>query len=481
MGTLDSSYEIPTSINWARTNITKTGASTSAGCQLSYGGTAARYISWQSPYRTFQVQYRYRRRLAPTNPSFEENTNDLEQWTEYSEWAGMTEDVATVDMGSLNNYMCWWPNEFSWDYDISNYTYWEYQVRVRPFDTKKLTYGNWAEGTLSVSFCPTAEFVSGYMNEEGGLAVNYTTNWPLDGNRVTHGRVSTSSKILYSSSNRVLNLPGTSGAFVLDKDIIGGVDLTGETVTFKTFYFTNSDGASTMYSSVSVEVVSAEEEEATIGTPTIVASENPDGSITVMVIAPSGASSVTSWSLSASYTSTDGVETSLSTTLLSEGDTQTTWILYAPPLDVPITITAFLSVRSRSGLSFIVRASTVITVSSSGSICLTNAEDGSSVEILYNPEWSDSYTPNVEVGDAIAGRTLPPVYIGEGGTRTIKISGYIQTADLLDIQQVLNVPARWIMRAPKGVRREGTITSTSFDCSYDSGMSSVSISMTEGS
>ena len=212
-------------------------------------------------------------------------------------------------------------------------------------------------------------------------------------------------------------------------------------------------------------------------TLSVIAAENADGTLSVMVTPPSG-TSVASFELAASYLDlTSGEEQSIPATVLSTSNTLCTGAIYSPPLDIPVTITASINAGAPSAA----QGSVVATVSSRGAIILTNADDGFSVVIPFNPEWSDSYSPNVEVADAIAGRSLPPIYLGEGGSRTISVSGYIRARDYLRADYLLSIPAHWVMRAPHGVRRVGTITKFSLDRAYDSKMSSISITMSEGS
>ena len=139
-------------------------------------------------YKTFQLQYRFKKRYSPSNAQTQQfDTSGAEVWTDWSEWTnedGSTGDIAdaasNVVLSEINgSNSATWQKAFNHLYSaISSYDKFLYQFRVRVYNAAANTCGAWTVCDAPLCYAPA---ITGYSVERisntSGWIAKFQTNW----------------------------------------------------------------------------------------------------------------------------------------------------------------------------------------------------------------------------------------------------------------------------------------------------------------
>lgn len=162
------------------------------------------YIGWTSPNRTFQIQYRIRRRLTPARAIVQDPTGE-DVWTgwsgtigggspvsdEWGAWQGVNLDTETAsNTAAAQSGWYYYNSSFPFPYDFSDYDRTTYQVRVRVLNASTKEVSAWAYAELDVVYAPIAQ-LSAERNLDGTVTIAIDTNWLRDENLLHMRRAGT--------------------------------------------------------------------------------------------------------------------------------------------------------------------------------------------------------------------------------------------------------------------------------------------------
>lgn len=165
------------------------------------------YFGWESTYRTFQIRYRRRLRVRPTDTK-------AGGWKGWEAWKGAeycskstsrgtytkpsnTQDWDTWNMANARQSST--TNLFSANRMVYKHLYKvtpagfgtydgeQWQVQVRGYDEGTKKHGATATATIEVVYNPVVSYTRAVLDDDGGLRVYYTTTWNRDGNTVEVG------------------------------------------------------------------------------------------------------------------------------------------------------------------------------------------------------------------------------------------------------------------------------------------------------
>lgn len=161
------------------------------------------YIGWQAANRTFQAQWRIKRRLSPAAAIVEDPTGE-DVWTgwdgtlgsgsrssdEWGEWQGvdLTTETPSSTAAASNGYYL--NSAFPFPYDFSDYDRNVYQARVRVLNATTKECSEWTYAELDVVYAPQAT-LSAERNLDGTVTVAIDTNWTRDDNLLHMRRAGT--------------------------------------------------------------------------------------------------------------------------------------------------------------------------------------------------------------------------------------------------------------------------------------------------
>lgn len=273
--TIDDMLEIPYNTGLYN-RITKNGISQPSnrvGGIVNVDGQGSYCIGWNSTNLMFQVQWRWMRRLVPTeavlvDPSggdvwYGWNGADLSSGTqgnrdEFGDWQGqdLTSETASPTMSwsvGKPSVFCYTNGgfplnalEIAMPYDLTTYDLAVLQVRVRVFQTGG-TVSEWGVSETTIGFAPTISDVTAELNDDGTLTITADTNLERAGN-------------IISADGFVDNgtlMPGTAFTASSGADPSATVSVwpTGSNeVTIAGLSVATADGASTYVQSVTVAV-----------------------------------------------------------------------------------------------------------------------------------------------------------------------------------------------------------------------------------
>lgn len=482
-------------------------ATYSSAIAVPYTKTAEPRITFQSRYKTFQVRRRYRRRLGPLNPDLVTDSNLEEQWTEWSDWAGYTEDKRsnTDYFGKFNandSSVHIFNVDYSFPYAVNQantYDMYEYEVQVRPFDEPTLTHGQWVGTTLRVLYMPTFSIISSELQGDGSVVVTYETKWHRNKNRFGFYAINVLDSYGYDSrlgdifNSTVNNLDAFEDSFIINKKYFGGKAKKNLKVYVENASFISEDMRKygvldnkwTTVNPLSF-TIGASKQGGEIEPPFVTYRVTATKTLLIDITRQKGNNynQVVAW---VTYTDIDGSPVTLTASMktLTTG-TLYTGTLVTPPMDVPLTIK--VGVINNFGFEF----REIEAVVRSDGMLVWNSQDLTPMETVclhLEADRDDRFEPEVET-EKPAGRLRPISRRGEGGVRTIQASGQVWNqyapknaprviySENTDIEK-LEKGTTWIYRAPRGRRHKVVINSVNTSYAQNTFADNVSVSMEE--
>lgn len=461
MAQVSTALAIPGGIVWNE----PWGTTTSHVSRGDVESTHKTHIQFRSKYKTFQVQWRLRRRLTPASvealpdTDTRKNSTGADVWEEWPDmWSGDDIDNEAAHLVadltySDGNVIC--KADFSTPYDHSDYDLWEVQIRVRAWDSYTLNVSEWGYRTLRVAFLPTISTLSAAPVAGGGATLTVDTDWQ---------RSDLTARLkLYSG--QTVQVEDVGPDFTLD---IPAADVSDGKARIKSLAIGTVDVA---------RVTTIREREVTLSDEP--ATTLPDPSITwdgMTATLTSTGDDYASVNAAAVWEDARGIPHSETIEASHNG---TTWTLEldSPPYDIPITWR--ISVVGSNGTYKTVTETR--TLESHG--CYTWTYQGEvMLSLRLGVEAQHSVSPE---GDSIklAGAELPISRHGVGATRTIETKGYLlirDNQDYLPELEQLREPHDWVYRAPGGERCKVIVTSYQYSRSTGrSGQLEVTIDMSE--
>lgn len=448
MAVLTDKYALPSQIQWA---VDPTGTAithTATALEVPEAGRNGA-IMWSSKYKTFQVQWRDRKRYAPAAAILLDETG-ADVWTEFPEtWQG-----ADIDSDSASTVTVCTGNDRrlaaeAFSYDITTYDLIERQVRVRVFNEPDLTCSDWVYATIPVRYSPTMTLSSCEESPEG-CTVTLDTGWPRGASSIQTGLYA---KQFSETATTQIDRGPYQRADGSASNLVTWTEPQSHIVTYKDdpvvmcdLQALTSDGASIVnglqrFANKSLFFVGAHTP-GSISEPTVdLQASEQDLAITVT---PSGAD----WdSVQAVVAWVDGMGHSgqVDATVMSHSGGQ--WLLYAfaPPFDVELEVR--VSVQTGSAWRAVTET---ITVPSRGmaSFCHPDCWE---IAIEYDVEHSQSIEPVAETVQLADGRTVQRR--GLGSLRTFDVAGRYITDDWWQSHfEPLHQLTGWVLRLPEGVR-----------------------------
>lgn len=464
MAQVTSKYAIPYYIRWDQDGDIGTGGVYAPIAQIPLSGRTC-YITWSSACKTFQVQWRVRRRYSPAK-ALAVSPSGAEVWEEWGEWQGsdLSEDVAIDAVCPYGNV--WYLNQpFSFDYDFSEYDRHEYQVRVRVIDESSLLCSEWAYATLDVTFRPSWRFSHVERNAEGiGIGFECDNPGPIQAG-VTKIAYTDGTTVWSEIGQKVQWLPEGGGVISMPVTV---KKTTTHLLLWGRVYLQN--GVTVTILSNQKVAIGAHVDDEEITAPSVSFDDADDA--TVLTIADAGYSNVFA---SAEWTDAYGdVHT-------EQLDVTGAWEARFPAPPYGVEVIYRVSVVGEGGW----RVSEFIrTVEARGRMSFIDGDDY--VELLYDTSWkADS---SLE-GEAVrcAGRAKPVARYGKGATTKVTAQGTLlfsrasaaRTASAwLPEVQLLRSNRTWIFRNPLGERMNVMINSVAMSSEH-SDIITLSISMTE--
>ena len=141
---------------------------------VRHGEVVSLYLAISSEYKTFQFQWRRRRRYKPSAVELASGDVGGDVWEDFpGTWTGDTgTSYSTPASYSTATDKAVSLATFTYDYDTIDFDEYEYEVRVRAYNSPNGDYSEWAELRLHVRYMP---HISGLSYERGA-----------DGNAILH-------------------------------------------------------------------------------------------------------------------------------------------------------------------------------------------------------------------------------------------------------------------------------------------------------
>lgn len=468
MAQVTSKYAAPSSIRWDYDGDIGSGGWYSLTAAVPPGGKDL-YITWHSPYKTFQAQWRERRRLSPANP-LGVSPSGATVWEEWGEWQGsnLSED-ASIEVVNPYGDIRYLMAPLHFDYDFAEYDRYEYQVRVRVIDEPTLLCSEWSYETLIVAFQPQWNYGSATRNADGSVSVEVEHNMmrpctfkmgDLKSSTIL-GAILGITKTIGRMSERVV-LPAGSGTVVIPASIIGSYKTVGTPNAQITSYDNVSYGGAG--SSFTVGQVDHDE---TIAAPSVTFK---DADIyTAVTIADAGYDNVF---VTAEWEDVYG------NPHVEPLDVLGTWEaeFIAPPYGVEVIYRVTVVSDGKWRTSTFIR-----TVEAKGRMSFTDSDEY--VELLYGTSWR---TDSSLEGESIrcAGREKPVARYGEGSTNKIAAQGTLLSKRVdasgawLPEVRLLKSNSAWLFRNPLGERMKVMVNSVATSSEHPD-IITLFVSMTE--
>ena len=397
-------YSIPTNLRWGIWG--NTSAQVSGTAVISENVTSWQF-GFQSQYKTFQVQYRYRSRYSPAASAAVEQTAS-EVWTEWGDWtwAGGATDGTSPTKSTTTKKQGYHvlSDNFDFAFDYSTYDAYEYEFRVRGFNEPNDAVSEWAYETLFVRFRPNIPVTAELVSE--GVAVTIATDWQRGGKAVVQRYVGKKRPCV---TETVSATSDTSDVTVtVPNDAIAGLtESSTEIYVDRVSYYPTGGEWNQVRNSVTF---TAHENPSTIPVPQIFVAEE-----TVEVVG-------TFDNVFVSIAWTDDEDNSFSGLVSMEQVDETSWygLMTAPPYDVPITIRV-VGVADGDWL----QTSANATIASNGRYTWTNDTGEASVRLRSDDSahsWSEELS--CETNKALGARRPISTY-ETGGERSISFSGNV--------------------------------------------------------
>lgn len=457
MATLYDGYSAPARIAFTDGSTTASSKSltTFAAAEVRPGGRSVR-LCWISPYYTFQVQWRTRRRRSPSNaaPSSESGASPapVESWEEWGAWQGndLSADVKTGTERLAWGDLSITEAAFQLAYDFSQYDKIEYQARVRVFDEPSLTCSEWAYADLSACYAPAFESVSATRGPGGAVSLSVATNWLRGGNRLRVTDLRRDSAAARPSGWSA-SVQGAEPDVSLDVPAFAAGDAS---TLYVDMAFTTSDGFSARASRRAVEV---SDDEPTPGAePPSVAVSDAGPRARVTATPPQGASYAAvhvsaTWPDAAGGTVADEAEA-----VPGADGAWEAWI-DAPPYDVQGVYRVWAV--DADGFTY---AEAVHTTPSKGRVTWSDGAEG--VSLFFDLALSSTFNLPVETVQAADGTTA--ARLGLGGSRKLTVEGKLLSPSVADgawrpALAALRRPRVWSLRKPGGERYRVAVTAVS--------------------
>lgn len=448
-------FAAPARILWtgASTTASSMSLSTWTLADVGPGGTSAR-VCWTSPYYTFQVQWRARRRLSPSSASAASENGSptaAEAWTDWGAWEGndLSAEVKTpterLSWGDLSVTSALFP----FPYDFSQYDKIVYQVRVRVFDEPSNTCSEWGYADLPVEYIPAFASASATRRPDGGATLSVATNWGRGGSllRVTALRRGSADA---EPSGWTASLSGAepSVEIVVPAGAVQDAD-----ALYLDMSFTTSDGRTAKASRMRVDV--SEEGASPSAEPPSVAVSDEGPRARVSVEPPEGAS-YSAVHVSAAWPAAPGGGAYEDAEASEAGDgTWEAWV-DAPPYDVEGTYRVWAVYDD--GFAYAEAAH----VTPSKGRC-TWSDGAEAVSLMLDLSFSSSAKPSVEVVETVGGGSA--ARFGTGRTRTLAAGGKLVAplpeGGWREVLDALREPHAWTFRKPGGERCRVAVESVS--------------------
>jgi len=189
---LNDKFVAPTELG-ANAEITQTGYSgwVSESMAVNNASHDNYYWTWLSPYSTFQIRWRWRDRLLPTD-----TTNDIGDWDNWSAW---TCDDTSLDAENWDNWDC--KNTIAFgnrtgtphthtagfavaDLDTTLADRREYEVQVRAYNETSNEFGVTYDDTFLLYYRPSITVKKATLGASGELRITVDTDAAWGDNRV---------------------------------------------------------------------------------------------------------------------------------------------------------------------------------------------------------------------------------------------------------------------------------------------------------
>lgn len=178
MATINSQRLVPTGLKF--TKIESTGYTIYKNAIVTPEDTEF-FLSWLSKSKTFQIQWRSRGRLAPAAAALVDSTG-ADVWQDWSDWQGSDLSTDTYyslgsEIEALSEDMKVLISEpFEFEFDYSQVDAYQYEFRVRGYDTYTAEASEWGFLSCYVFFEPQIQ-ISATPTSDGLAEINITSDW----------------------------------------------------------------------------------------------------------------------------------------------------------------------------------------------------------------------------------------------------------------------------------------------------------------
>lgn len=482
------------------------------------------YLYFHGSNNQYQVQYRTRKRMVYSADgadnldgkweAFDDGTPKWSAWSD-SEFDCDPATQETTDANAWNFANCTSAHldqpyitlARAFEFGTNPLTVFDavrYHFRVRAFRTSDKRHGDWAETTLTVAYAPGIAFTQAILGDDGSLLLEYDTPWTRNDGRLRFENVARGAEnVLVTRGYTIDGILGkiaktdTSVIVLPAYQMSSDLDV-GRTITLAATYFSTdgTDGGAEYAVPAHTLTVRSKYSGTDTSKPIIDVSEDFRKILTITATKEPDSYAWASSTVRLKWTDDTGdvqylyPDSKVNTyngNPSSGNHDKTVATFRTPPLDVEISAQCWIKSEDTEMLNTTLSSSKVISVPSGGLAVFRTPTHTAC--IYYNPESSESFTPEFE-SEKPAGRSRPIRRYGIGGTKSITISGDVSDKRHRFDDGWQATVAAWktmerkankngVLCLPGGVRYVCGIDSITTSDSYESVATGVTVSFSE--